>query len=203
MSNQTDNTVHPAQIDRYCDGQHPFQLSERQHLFTVNLHKTGMKEKSAIAAGYAPKSAKTTASNLCRNENVLAYLNELRDRAAKNIDFSPQLVLEQLWRNHQLAAGLRPIKVSKGVKVKNDDGSFTYETKELEFMIFNPDASNKSLELIGRHLAMFIDRKALEMPDGLVMTFDFGEGRTVTAKVGNDPDLPKLPGADKQVILQT
>ncbi len=203
LDKPVDETPHPLQIDRYCNGEHPFGLSERQHKFVVNLHQTGRKGQSAIDAGYAPGSAKTAASKLMLNRKVLAYLNALRDRAAKDINFTPQLIMEQLWRNHELASGLRPIDVDKSVPIKKDGKTVGYKTIPLQFRIFNPDASNKALELMGRHMAMFLDRKALELPDGLTMRFNFGDGRSVDASLETTKDKPDLIGADVEVILET
>lgn len=52
-------------------------MTDKQRKFCENYVKTGNATQSAIAAGYSENSARSTASDLLREENVLAYLAEL------------------------------------------------------------------------------------------------------------------------------
>lgn len=52
-------------------------MTEKQRKFCENYVKTGNATQSAIAAGYSENSARSTASDLLHDDNVLGYLADL------------------------------------------------------------------------------------------------------------------------------
>lgn len=89
---------------------------------------------SAIEAGYAERSARVRACELNKRPDVAARIEELRAQVEKavvrEIAISREWVLQQLVANAQDA------------RAANDRG-----------------AANRALELIGKEMGMFIDRK--------------------------------------------
>jgi phage terminase small subunit len=64
----------------------------RAYVFTHQGNGT----KAAIAAGYSPRSAYSTASMLLKNPKVRARIEEMQARAAAKLELTPKTVLDEL-----------------------------------------------------------------------------------------------------------
>jgi phage terminase small subunit len=131
--------------------------------------------QAAIRAGYSARSAHTEGSRLLKNAEVRAQLGLAELSAAERANVSTVRILEELKRIATVDVGqafdedgnLKPIKdippdvrrAIAGIEVdelfegRGDSRTQIGVTKKLKFW-----DKNKALELIGRHLAMFLDR---------------------------------------------
>jgi len=88
--------------------------------------------KAAERAGYSPKTCLQQGPRLLGNVGVAEAIKAGLAKRAKKLEINAQWVLDRLIENHQLA---------------------------LEQVRPDLSAANKSLELVGRHLAMFTDKQ--------------------------------------------
>ena len=72
----------------------PPLTNSRQEIYTQNWFSGKTKEESAIIAGYAPKWARSHASHLSTNHNILARYNELQQKAESDTVMNRQEMLE-------------------------------------------------------------------------------------------------------------
>src|SRR5882672_10496905 len=77
-------------------------LNERQHKFIKEYRRTGHGTKSAMAAGYSPRSAHAIASWLLKNVKIRKELERLRDKETARVEARIELnavnTLEELRR---------------------------------------------------------------------------------------------------------
>jgi phage terminase small subunit len=128
-------------------------LSEKQEMFCLEYVRTGNATEAYKAAynaanmGYA--TIRVKASQLLARDNIRITIDRLREEALapakKRLSISKEWVLEQLVENVSMAKAAEPVLDREG----NHTGEYTQ----------NLAAANKSLELIGKELGMFVDRK--------------------------------------------
>ena len=100
--------------------------------------------RSAIAAGYSKKTAKSQGQRLLTNVDVAEYLKYQITKRADKVDLSVEMVLKDLMELKS--------RCMQQVPVLDKDGNETGEWK------FEHTGATKSLELLGKHLAMFTDK---------------------------------------------
>lgn len=112
---------------------------------------------SAKAAGYegTQRSLAVTASRLLKDADIAQRVTELRINisaaAAKEAGVSKGWVISTLKENVERSLQHEPVLDSKG----EPTGEYRYEA----------GAVNRGLELIGKELGMFVDRKAITVED--------------------------------------
>lgn len=139
-------------------------LTPKQEHFAQLIAKGVNGTEAARTAGYSEKRAAVTASEMLRDGKVAVRVAELKakvtervtERVAEQIGVDKLWVVAQLVENVQMAKQAIPVMTSEGI-----------ETGEYEQ---NLTAANKALELIGKELGMFVERKEirtgqLEIPD--------------------------------------
>ncbi len=127
--------------------------------------------KAAIRAGYVENSARITASKLLTNPNIHAQLQKEIEKRSKRTEITSDSVLQELakiaffdirglfnddWTMKQPSEWSDDVAaVIGGIEVNHIVGN-----DDLKAIVSKLKLSNKekSLELIGRHLAMFTDR---------------------------------------------
>lgn len=130
-------------------------ITPKQEAFCLAYIETGNASEAYRRAYNAAKMKDKTiwerASNLMANSKVTARVEELRaavtSKAVKKLEISKEWVLEQLVENVKMAKQAEP--------VYDNDGNPIGEYKQ------NLAAGNKALELIGKELGMFVDRKEI------------------------------------------
>lgn len=151
-------------------------LTPRQQRFVdeylIDLNAT----RAAIRAGYSPISAGETGCELLTYSNVRAHIDISLAERSKRTGINTDIVIRELARIAMLnpinaidpatgeiksnspddLAAIAAVKV-KITPTKNGD----IVEREVRF-----HDKNKSLELLGRHLGMFIDRKEITGKDG-------------------------------------
>lgn len=109
------------------------ELTNKQKLFVKEYLKDLNATQAMIRAGYSEKTAPEQASRLLRNVNVKDAIEKANEKRIKKVEIDAEWVLSQLKLNTELSRAMAD---------------------------FN--ASNKSLELLGKHLKLFTDRLETE-----------------------------------------
>jgi phage terminase small subunit len=120
-------------------GRHLDGLTERQRKFVNEYMKEPNGKRAAIAAGYSPAGAEVSASRLLRHPRVQEYLRGQMKRVEATALVDATWVLRRLRR--------------VAVRCTSAEN-------------FDAAGANRALELLGKHLAMFVDRTAHQGPDG-------------------------------------
>jgi len=115
--------------------------------YLVDLNAT----QAAIRAGYSKHTAKDIACQNLAKLNIAEYITELQAKRSAKTELNAQWVLERLQRVHDRCMQEEAVTDAEGA---------TGEYK------FEHSGANRSLELIGKHLAMFTEKKELSGPGG-------------------------------------
>ena len=94
--------------------------------------------QAAIIAGYSEGSARQQASRILARDYIKAEVNRRRQEAVTKLNLSPEFVLERLQTE---ANGLGP-DTSAGARIK-------------------------AVELLGKHMGMFVDKREVEHSGGI------------------------------------
>lgn len=95
--------------------------------------------QAAIRAGYSKNGAARAAVKLKDKPHVMAAIRERQKEMADNTGITPEFVVQ---------------KIARTVERCEDDDNF------------NATAVLRGLELLGRHLGMWVDRQEISGPDG-------------------------------------
>ena len=118
-------------------------MTQKQRQFVENLKTARSDTDAARAAGYShPGKA---AARLMAKPHVRAAINAQNEAAAIRNDISRDWVIQKLKENHERA--------SQAVPVLDKTGNPTGEYR------FDASACNRALELIGKDIGMFVERK--------------------------------------------
>lgn len=122
--------------------------------------------KSYILAGYSEKGAEQNSSRLIRNDEVLGRIEYLRQTKAQIHKEAVEKAVEasgltKEWVINQLIDNVKIAKAADPVCDENGNPIGEYKT--------NLAAANKALELLGKEIGMFIERKEVGNPG------DFGK----------------------------
>ena len=129
-------------------------LTQKREAFCLSYIETGNASEAYRRAyptslKWPERSVASNASTLLKNTDVLqrveALKAEIASKVTKKVAISKQWVLEQLVENASIAKAAEP--------VLDGEGNPTGEYKA------NIAAANRAIELIGKELGMFVDRK--------------------------------------------
>jgi len=142
-------------------------LSNSKHELFVQGIASGLSQVAAYkSAGYNAndRAASVAATRLLATPKIKARLEEVLQRRARasvialdKSALTKQWVIEKLMKNAMIALGEEKIKVTRQDK---DTGA------QIEVEIVDRDASaaNKALELLGKTLALFVERQEVGGP---------------------------------------
>ncbi len=133
--------------------------------YLVDLNAT----QAAIRAGYSEKTADQQGSRLLANVKVAAAITKAQAKRSERTEIDQDFVLNGLTKNLGRAMVETPVLDRKG----EPTGEY----------IYNGSVANRSLELIGKHLGMFVDRVEHSGPDGDPIEVDLDPRDTLTAKL--------------------
>lgn len=157
-----------AKQKRFCDE------------YLINLNAT----QAAIKAGYSEKTAGSQGNRLLKNAKVKEYIGgHQRDQHLENI-MAREEVLSRL---SDIAAGkvpeMKEVVTRKAEYIPNandpEGKKMTMVYNEYTQMIPLPTRNsdrNKALELLGRHYALFTDRKEVEHSGAVQFVDDISGG---------------------------
>lgn len=109
------------------------ELTTKQQRFVDEYCIDGNGTQAAIRAGYSPKTANEQASRMLANVNISEAIDAKRKRLEVKAEVSAEWVLKEFAENHRMARQIGELQ-----------------------------ASNKALEMIGKHLGMFTDKVKVE-----------------------------------------
>jgi phage terminase small subunit len=120
------------------------------------------KKQAAIEAGYNKKNAASIASQLLSRPNVQAYMQQRMESRQARTEINQDYVLRKLVKTLEISLGEKPMTISKVM----EDGT----SKKVQIIKPNLTASNKSLELLGRHMGMYKDMSEVTSNSSLEKT---------------------------------
>lgn len=150
------------------------KLTARQKMFVaeylVDLNAT----QAAIRAGYKAKNADQISSRLIGKSQVAEAIQQAQQKRAERTEVTADMVVEQLRRIAFLDVKDVLTFGPTGVAVKDSkevDGTVLSEvsettTKDGGTIRVKPSDRMQALELLGRHLGMFNDKRLLLGPNG-------------------------------------
>lgn len=128
------------------------KLTPRQGRFVEEYLKDLNATQAAIRAGYSAKTADVQGPRLLGNVRVGAAIAAGKAARTKRAELSADWVLRNLRKNLQRALQAEPVLDSKG----EPTGEYVYAGS----------VANRALELIGKHLGMFVERHEVTGKDG-------------------------------------
>lgn len=129
------------------------KLTPKQRMFVKEYLTDLNATQAAIRAGYSRKTAESQGSRLLRNAKVAAAVQEGVKAREERVDLTADYVLGSLKEVVQRCMVRQPVMVRDGkdwVQKTDADGEGVWE--------FNSAGANRALELLGKHLRLFVDQ---------------------------------------------
>lgn len=124
-------------------------LTPRQSLFVKEYLVDLIATQAAIRAGYSARTAEQQGSRLLSNAKVQAAIQEEMAKRSAKVELSAEWVLTRLRENADRAMQATEVFDRKG----NPTGEYVYDGS----------VANRALELIGKHVGMFVDRSETKL----------------------------------------
>jgi len=122
--------------------------------------------QAAIRAGYSKKTARSQASTMLTNPNILTHIKELQKEQTE------RLAITADWVVHQLVDVVKKSKEPEPVMEWNYEEKALVKTGEYTF---DSKGATKALELLGKHLGMYTDKVEEKVDMQLNIAIDYGE----------------------------
>lgn len=135
-------------------------LTAKQQMFVeeylVDLNGT----QAAIRAGYSPRTANEQAARMLAKPSISQAIAEAKVRRSARVAVNADYVLNNLVEVVERSMQRAPVVDAKGNHVTDEDGRFVWR--------FDAKAANRALELLGKHLGLFVDNVRAEVsgPNG-------------------------------------
>lgn len=120
-------------------------LSPKQQKFSEEYLKDLNATQAAIRAGYSEHTAQEQGSRLLSNVMVKEVIVKAQQKLSKRAELSQEWVMDGLKKVFERCMQQEAMTDREG----NFEGLFKFEHS----------GANKALELIGKHLGMFVDKK--------------------------------------------
>ena len=121
----------------------PELKNQRHELFAQGLAGGKSADEAYEAAGY--KQNRHNASRLKTKEHITIRVAEIQGKAAERVEIDRAWVLERLVENVERSMQAAAVKNAEGEAI----GEYAYQG----------NVANKALELLGKEIGMFVDRK--------------------------------------------
>jgi phage terminase small subunit len=119
-------------------------LTPKMQLFVAEYLKDLNATQAAIRAGYSKKTAHVQGPRLLDNVRIQEAIESGIETLVERIAVDQDFVIEGLVKNYERAM--------QEVEATDKEGN------PLGYFLYQGNVANKSLELLGRHLAMFTDK---------------------------------------------
>lgn len=144
---------------------------------------TGRNKQAAVKAGYAPASASVTGSKLLKKPKIAAYVRAREAAIVKHIE-DKQLVTRE-WIISQLKKVYAQSMVGEPEMVW-EDGKLVHSG----LWTFNDRGANRALELLGKTIGMFSDKKDDKAADLFNLTINLGDAPKEQKTIEHQPAPP-------------
>lgn len=135
----------------------PLKNAKREHF--AQLVSTGENATRAyVTAGYSPNGAAQSANQLLRKTEVSSRISYLRSVIQEKQEVATEVVIQKaaLDKAWVIAQLMENVSMAKSAEpVLDAEGQPTGEYRQ------NLNAANKALELLGKEVGMFVDRKEI------------------------------------------
>lgn len=121
--------------------------------YLIDLNGT----QAAIRAGYSAKTAEQQATRLLRNAQISAAVDAGKAERSEKVGVTAKYVLENLQEVVERCMQRAPVLGPFGAQAVDDEGRAVWK--------FDAKGSIGALELLGKHLGLFVDRVKLENPE--------------------------------------
>lgn len=123
-------------------------MTPKQQRFVEEYLKDLNATRAYIRAGYSPTGADAGAARLLGNVRVAEAIRVKREVVSEQAGLTAVWVLDQLRENVERAMQAEAVRDREG----NETGEYVYQGA----------VANKALELIGKHLGMFVERSEVK-----------------------------------------
>lgn len=142
------------------------KLNDKTELFCHEYLVDYNASKAAERSGYSAKTAYSQGNRLLKNVEVLSRVRELQSEKTK------RLIITQDWVVQQL------VDVVKKSKEPEPVMEWDYEEKALvktgEYT-FDSKGATKALELLGKHLGMYVEKVEEKVDMQIKIEIDYGD----------------------------
>lgn len=156
------------------------RLTPKQEAFCLEYLVDLNGTQAAIRAGYSKKTAEAAGSRLLRNVKVTARIQQLRNEQQKRVEVTADYVLTTIIDTIERCKQAEPVTDKKGEIVKIEDpetGEMTAQYK------YDAAAVLKGSELLGKHLAMWTEKREVTGKDGGPIQIDGMSDEELDARI--------------------
>ncbi len=148
--------------------------------YLIDLNAT----QAAIRAGYSKKTAESIGHENLRKPKIAAAVAERQAARAERVQMDQDWILRWLRQNVERAMQGKPVTDAKG----EPTGMYTYQGS----------VANRALELLGKHLGMFVERKIIGLKR--LEDMDDAELRYVLSELEEEIGVFETPSRTEQVF---
>jgi phage terminase small subunit len=123
------------------------KLTARQERFVQEYLATGNGSKAARNAGYSERTATVQGSRLLANVNIMEAVSKAQKARSERTEIDADYILTRLDEIIERCLQHKEVLDRRG----NPTGQY----------IFDPSSANRALELLGKHLSLWIDRSEI------------------------------------------
>ena len=127
--------------------------------YLVDLNAT----QAAIRAGYSEQTARQIGAQNLSKLVIQQAIEAARNKRSERVELTQDEVVRDLRELRDICMGRKPVRITEVVK-NAQLGEVT--SREVEVYALEPTGAGKALDLLGKHLGMFVDRTELSGRDG-------------------------------------
>lgn len=127
--------------------------------YLVDLNAT----QAAIRAGYSENTAAVIGCENLMKPNIRQAIEAAQHKRSERVELTQDEVVRDLRELRDICMGRKPVRITEIVK-NNQAGEVA--AREVVVYALEPAGAGKALDLLGKHLGMFVDRTELSGHDG-------------------------------------